>query len=247
MKYSTGVYWERGRAAGINQDSLVLLQVLTARGRVLMAAVCDGMGGLPQGEWASGYVTKRLQEWFYESLLRSVQKKKPYWVIRRSLDRLVYHMQEQISWYGGQEGVCLGTTMTVLMLWERTYLIWHLGDTRAYLLRGTGNDHGRRVPAIRCMTRDHVKGKNQLTKCVGSFGYERPDFMLGILREGQSVLLCSDGFRHYIEEAELADVLGPERIREEEQIARRLREIGAACMRRGERDNLTAVYVKAER
>ena len=236
VKYLTGVYWERGSAADINQDSLVLLQVLTAKGRVLMAAVCDGMGGLAQGEWASGYVTKRLQEWFYESLLRAVQKKKPYWVIRRSVDRLVYHMQEQIARYGGQEGIRLGTTMTVLVLWDKTYLLWHLGDSRAYWLRKD----------IVCMTKDHVKGINQLTKCVGSFGYERPDFKLGVLREGQGVLLCSDGFRHFAEESELADVLRPGQIQKEEQITRRLREIGDACMKRGERDNLSAVYVKVE-
>ena len=65
MRYLTGVYWCRGRVAQGNQDSVVLLQVLTARGRVLMAAVCDGMSGLAQGETASGYVTERLQEWFY--------------------------------------------------------------------------------------------------------------------------------------------------------------------------------------
>ena len=239
MKYLTGAYWERGNTADINQDSLVLLQVLTARGRVLMAAVCDGMGGLTQGEWASGYVTKRLQEWFYESLLRSMQKKKPYWVIRRSLDRLVYHMQEQLMQYGTREEIRLGTTMTVLIILEKTYLVWHLGDSRAYRFQAAGK--------VICMTKDHVKGRNQLTKCVGSFGYERPDFKLGVLREGQGVLLCSDGFRHYVEESELADVLRTEQIKSEEQITRRLREIGDACMKRGERDNLSAVYVKVER
>ena len=77
MRFLTGIYWHRGSVAMDNQDSIVLHQVLTARGRVLMAAVCDGMGGLEQGEWASGYVTKRLLEWFYEFLLRAVQKRKP--------------------------------------------------------------------------------------------------------------------------------------------------------------------------
>ena len=138
MKYLTSVYWERGKRAGVNQDSVVLLQVLTARGRVLMAAVCDGMGGLDRGEWASGYVTGRLQEWFYESLLRAVQRKKPCWVIRRSLDRLVYHMQEQLSQYAQQENIRLGTTMTVLVIWEKTYLVWHLGDSRAYRICNPG-------------------------------------------------------------------------------------------------------------
>ena len=258
MKYLTGVYWERGRVADTNQDSLVLLQVLTARGRVLMAVVCDGMGGLAQGEWASGYVTQRLQEWFYESLLGSVRKKKPYWIIRRSLDRLVYHMQEQIVLYGEQEGIRLGTTMTVLVLWEKTYLLWHLGDTRAYLLHKESGGRnaqqsyvsggaGRRKSRIACLTKDHVKGRNQLTKCVGSFGYERPDFQLGVVQAGRGILLCSDGFRHYMDESEFADVLNPEQIREESQIARRLHEIGDACMKRGEKDNMSAVYVKVER
>lgn len=242
----TGVYWERGRIAGVNQDSLILLQVLTARGRVLMAAVCDGMGGHAQGEAASGYVTQRLQEWFYESLLRAIQKKKPYWVVRRSLDRLTYHMQEQLSQYAGREKNSLGTTMTVLVVYEKIYLAWHLGDSRIYQICDTYRKHGRAEAACAvCLTKDHIEGRNMLTKCVGSFGYERPDFRMGAVRDGTAMLLCSDGFRHYIMEQELSDVLRPGQIREEEQIARRLREVGEACMKRGERDNLSAVYIKA--
>lgn len=255
MKYITGVYWEAGCAAALNQDSVVLLQALTARGRVLMAAVCDGMGGHARGEMASGYVTRRLQEWFYGPLLRSLRKKKPYWVIRRSLERLVYHMQEQLSQYGRREQIWLGTTMTVLVIWEKTYLLWHLGDSRAYHWRereGYGIRKGRSVCGEKrqkpvCMTQDHVQGENRLTKCVGSFGFMRPDFRMGMMRSGQAVLLCSDGFWHKIMEDELADVLRPGQIRDEEQIVHRLREIGGICMKRGERDNMSAIYVKTDR
>ena len=246
MKYLTSVYWERGSMAERNQDSVVLLQVLTARGRVLMAAVCDGMGGLAQGEAASGYITRRLQEWFYESLLRSVQKRKAFWIIRRSLDRLVYDMQEQLSQYAEREKIRMGSTMTVLVLWEKMYLLWHLGDSRAYRLSAAG-DGGRMKGSLRCMTTDHVRGRNQLTKCVGSFGYMRPDFRMGTFGNGQAMLLCSDGFRHYVTEEELADVLNPGVVAEEMQAERRLREIGEACMKRGEVDNLSAVYVKGVR
>ncbi len=238
MNYLTSVYWERGRAA-VNQDSVVLLQTLTARGRVLMAAVCDGMGGLSYGEKASGYVTQRLQEWFYESLLGAVRRKKPYWVVRRSLDRLVYHMQEQIALHSAKANLRMGTTMTVLVVREKNYLLWHLGDSRAYLLYG-------RARAER-MTEDHVRNGSQLTKCVGSFGFERPDYRAGVLRAGQGILLCSDGFRNRMEETELAEVLRADRLCDEARAARGLREIGDACMRRGERDNLSAVYVQARR
>lgn len=247
MRYLTGLYWERGSVARKNQDSLVLLQVLTVRGRVLMAAICDGMGGLAQGERASGYVTECLQEWFYESLLRAVQRRKPYWVIRRSLDRLVYHMQEQLQRYSEQEEVRLGTTMTVVVIWRKTYLIWHLGDSRVYLMNSKNRYRGNieQGSEFVCLTKDHVRGENMLTKCVGSFGYERPDFRMGSIREGQAVLLCSDGFRHFITEQELGDVLRPGQLQEERQVTRRLREIGEACMRRGERDNMSAIYIKA--
>lgn len=238
MRYLTGVYWCRGRVAEHNQDSVVLLQALTTRGRVLMAAVCDGMSGLSQGEIASGYVTEQLQEWFYESFLYAVRKKKPYWVMRRSLDRLTFHMQQQLQQYARREEIELGTTMTVLVIWEKTYLVWHLGDSRLYRLRGR---HMERV------TKDHIRQRQQLTKCVGSFGYYIPDHHMGVLRQGEGILLCSDGFRHCITGEELREVLCPKQLREEAQIERRLMEIGEACMKRGERDNLSAVYVKAEK
>ncbi len=240
MQYATGVYWCRGRAARVNQDAVVLQQVLTRRGRVLMAAVCDGMGGISFGEKVSGYVADQLREWFYRELLHMIRKRKPFWVIRRSLDRLTFHMQRQLGRYAAREGASMGTTMTVLVLWERTYLLWHLGDSRAYRLqRGSAEQ----------MTTDHVHGAEKLTKCLGSFGYFVPEHRMGTVRKGEAMLLCTDGFRRRVTKQELCDVMrldaagfrGPAG---EEQIGRRLKEIGEVCMKRGETDNLSAVYVR---
>ncbi len=240
MQYTTGVYWCRGRAARVNQDAVVLQQVLTRRGRVLMAAVCDGMGGISFGEKVSGYVADQLREWFYRELLHMIRKRKPFWVIRRSLDRLTFYMQRQLGRYAAREGASMGTTMTVLVLWERTYLLWHLGDSRAYRLqRGS----------VEQMTADHVHGAEKLTKCLGSFGYFVPEHRMGTVRKGEAMLLCTDGFRRRVTKRELCDVMrldaagfrGPAG---EEQVERRLKEIGEACMKRGETDNLSAVYVR---
>lgn len=238
MDFLTGVYWCRGRVAKRNQDALLLQQALTRRGRVLLAAVCDGMGGASQGGTAGAYVAERLQEWFYTEFLRMLGKKKRIWVIRRSLDRLVWHMQEQMRRYGRQEEISLGTTMTVLVMWEKVWLLWHLGDSRAYRLR-----KGR----MEQLTTDHVHGTGMLTKCVGSFGNFVPEHEMGVLGEGEGFLLCSDGFRRRIAEQELGDILMPAQLRKEEQIEKRLKEIGEACMKRGERDNLSAVYIKLKK
>lgn len=240
MQYATGIYWCRGRMAKVNQDAVVLQQVLTRRGRVLMAAVCDGMGGISLGEKASGYVAKQLEEWFYGELLYMIRKRKPLWVIRRSLDRRIFYMQRHLGRYAAQKDISVGTTMTVLVLWETTYLLWHLGDSRAYRLRGQRMEQ---------LTTDHVCGAEKLTKCVGSFGYFVPEHGMGSLRKGEGILLCTDGFRRKVSKRELEDTMrfhmaDFQKSAGEERIERRLKEIGEACMRRGETDNLSSVYVR---
>lgn len=238
MRYLTDVYWCRGGVADRNQDSVVLQQVLTSRGRVLLAAVCDGMGGISCGEEASGYAAEQIREWFYTELFAMIRKNKRYWVIRRSLDRLVFHMQSRLKRYATQEGISLGTTMTVLVVWERTWLLWHLGDSRAYRMRG------RRMEQL---TADHAHDEGKLTKCLGSFGWFVPQHRLGVLKPGEGILLCTDGFRRRVTAQELQEVMNPQEIVGEEQIGRRLKEIGETCMKRGERDNLSAIYVKTVR
>lgn len=239
MRYETGIYWCGGKGGRTNQDALVLQQVLTRRGRVLMAAVCDGMGGLSVGEEASAYVAEQLKEWFYRDLLYMLRKRKRFWVIRRSLDRLVFDMQEQLKSHAANEEISMGTTMTVVVLWERTYMLWHLGDSRAYRLRG------RRAEQL---TTDHVRDGGKLTKCLGSFGYFKPEHGMGTLRKGEGILLCTDGFRRRVSNSELVSVLHFDMaafpLFGEERMARRLKEIGEACMKRGETDNLSAVYVR---
>lgn len=238
MRYLSDVYWNRGSVAEKNQDAVVLQQVLTRRGRVVLAAVCDGMGGISCGEAASAYVAEELKEWFYTELFAMIRKNKRYWVMRRSLDRLIFYMQGQLKRYGAQEDISLGTTLTVLVLWERTWLLWHLGDSRVYRLRARGMEQ---------LTTDHTRDAGKLTKCLGSFGYFTPQHGIGVLRPGEGMLLCSDGFRRQITERELQEVMDPRELTGEEQIGRRLREIGETCMKRGERDNLSAVYIKMDR
>ena len=238
MRYWTNVYWNKGREAEKNQDSVALQQVLTSKGRVLLAVVCDGMGGIARGEAASGYAAERLREWFYTELFAMMRKNKRYWVLRRSLDRMVFHMQGQLAQYAGREELSLGTTMTAFLVWERTWLLWHLGDSRAYRLR---------EERIEQLTEDHAQDGGKLTKCLGSFGYFTPQHGMGVLKPGDGILLCTDGFRRCIAAEELQGVMNPRELTEEEQIGRRLREIGETCMKRGERDNLSAVYIKLER
>ena len=45
---------DRGNIKKINQDSALYKEAETENGTIMLAAVCDGMGGLQNGEVASG-------------------------------------------------------------------------------------------------------------------------------------------------------------------------------------------------
>ncbi len=91
--------------------------------------------------------------------------------------------------------------------------------------------------------RSHSDGKNGLTKCLGSFPFQKPDIRFGKIRGKCGFLLCSDGFYRKQSVENLA-LLSPEQAGGEEQIERRLEEMGQAALRRGEKDNMSAVYIK---
>lgn len=237
MYYDADVYWNKGAVRALNQDSLVVLQALTVRGRVLMAAVCDGMGGMDMGEYASGYLTEELVTWFYDSLSDAIGKKKPLWVIRRSVERKIYQVQNRLQKYAHKRSLEMGTTLSMLVCWEKRYMLWHLGDSRIYHLSESGKKK------LRLLTTDHVHGRNELTKCVGSFGFFTPDFKMGGLRRGDAFLLCSDGFWKKISEEEMGEVFAPAQMIGE-RAKKRLCEIAEAAIRRGEQDNLSAVYIR---
>lgn len=237
MNYESDIYWNRGTAHHVNQDSLILLQALTSQGRVLMAVICDGMGGMDAGECASGYLVEELVTWFYDGLLDAIGGKKALWIIRRCAERKIYQIQSRIKRYADKRSIAMGTTLSMLVLWEKKYMIWHLGDSRIYRL-GRKSKNG-----VRLMTKDHADREGRLFKCVGSFGFFVPDFKMGNLKNGEAFLLCSDGFRNRMGMEEIGEALAPEQMRED-RIRKRLREIGESARRRGERDDLSAVYIK---
>lgn len=93
------------------------------------------------------------------------------------------------------------------------------------------------------MTVDHSDGKNRLTKCLGSFPYQVPYMKSGIIWGNCGFLLCTDGFYRRQSEESMG-LLAPSQSGGEEQIERRLCEMAKQAGKRGEKDNMSAIYVK---
>lgn len=233
LKYISGFYWNRGKRE-INQDSIALQHAVTSQGKILMAVVSDGIGGLAEGENASGFICEKLIALFYRQLIPLMGRRRKRKVFERSLLRCFHEINQMLIRYGKEREIALGATVSLLLMWKRRYLIFHLGDSRIYFYRRKRHE---------VLTRDHSDGKNGLTKCLGAFSFQRPDIRFGKIYGKCGFLLCSDGFYRKQNEEMLA-LLNPGEAGKEEQIEKRLAEMARFALKRKEMDNMSAIYIR---
>ena len=175
--------------------------------------VADGMGGRAAGEVASGIATHVIggaasaahgcTDDLRESLCASFLS---------AGEEVVFQAREDSTRSG------MGTTCTVLMLRDcGEYLVGHIGDTRAYLLRDgvltrVTKDHswvqdqvdrGLIEPAE---ARGHP-ASNLITRAIGVDATPTPDLYSGDIRDGDVFLLASDGLTDMIDDQQISAML----------------------------------------
>ncbi|MDO4293544.1 MAG: serine/threonine-protein phosphatase [Eubacteriales bacterium] len=233
MSYIVSWYWDRGSFREKNEDSFSLQHVRAGGEELALLLVCDGIGGLPEGECASGLAAELLTEWFYREGIRRMTG--PFWRRRtvRAAKGALEEVQEKLERCEREEEICSGTTCTMALVRGNRFVLLHLGDSRAYRI-------GARQ---RQLTDDHQEG-GVLRRCLGAFGMDEPDVVFGRLRKGELLLLCTDGFCRRAPEAYFAGCLAGER--EKRTLYRRLKGTGSFLEAQGEKDNMTAVLLRCE-
>lgn len=241
MRLTAGAYWGIGKREQ-NQDTIVYQQVLTREGRVAIAIVGDGVGSLDKGAYASGFAAEQMVAWFYDHFLPLICQSR--WGrgkkgIERSCYRALYQIYESLHLMAVQNGLRMGTTFTLLLLWKRKYLLLHLGDSRLYLLRN------RR---LRQLTTDHVHESGALRRCLNSSHWQVPEQRMGKIRRKDCFLLCTDGFRRVMSTDIIAEILSDmdkgtgEKM--DTRIGRRLQRIAEYSLKKGELDNSSAIFIR---
>ena len=235
MYFISAYYWEQG-GRKINQDSLTVQCVTTRKGPLYMACICDGIGGLSRGETASGFIVEELTRWFYQEVIPMKQKGKLAALIRKSFYRNCYGIHEKLKEYGEVSHGKMGSTCTCLILTKKEYFIFHIGDTCVYKI-------GRKSKK---MTEDHRVDGHILVKCIGTGTWSKPDFSKGHYGKCESFFLCSDGYCNQISEKNRMDILKDMNHRrlKERELKKSLEEIGKRNRKKGEQDNMSAVYVR---
>lgn len=224
LHYTVAAQTDVGIAKSVNQDSLTVKVAGTPYGEAAVAVLCDGMGGLEQGEVASAVVARAYEQWFFKEFPLALREDglDASW-LEKSWDRIANDCNTRILDYSRERRTTMGTTLTVLLLFGGSFYILHVGDCRAYRMTDSGNRRNSdslierltadqtyvaREVALGHMTPEQAKNdarRNVLLQCIGTVSHVNPDFISGQYQAGNSFLLCSDGFRHELSEREMYD------------------------------------------
>ena len=164
----------------------------------LLAAVADGVSGNDGGREAAEYTVRGLLADYYAT--------PDTWPVTKALDRV---LQATNSWIQRQgtvrrELAGMATTLTAVVLRNRSYYFAHVGDSRLYLVR---------LGAMTRLTTDHVWDRPEmqhvLTRAVGLDSRLTVDHGMGALAEGDLFLLTTDGVWSALAEFDIQHILTP--------------------------------------
>ena len=251
MNYIVAYESRRGKFHTVNQDAMILKKKKFQETSMIFASICDGMGGLSRGELASATVIKAFNSWFekdYKELVNMDRDK-----IFCSWERILEETNNKINLYGRKNGIQIGTTATGILMVERNYYIFHIGDTRIYHMKENGisrltTDHTVAQMQIdqgilKYGEEERCTDKSVLTRCIGAREHAVPEFYSGELEEKDAVLLCSDGARHLISDETWKHfyaqsmISGNDTQKEIEQLLNHIYECG-------ETDDASVVYIR---
>ena len=218
-----------------------------------LLVVADGMGGAAAGERASALAVQTVEEfvlnafkWFLH--LGAREEHALATELREGLERadrsVIERARADPKLYG------MGTTLTMAYSVGRDLFVVHAGDSRAYLYRDAEleqitTDHTLvqvlvQGGVITAEAARHHRKRNVVTNVIGG---PAPGVQAEIhkieLRDGDVLLLCSDGLTEPVDDDAIAETLAL--VPRPEDAARRLVEL---ALSRGGPDNVTVVVAR---
>ena len=203
--------------------------------------VADGMGGHNAGDFASSFTT--------DCVIREITSsdfESPIRIIRNAIEKANLALMEQAGKDPEKNG--MGTTLVVATIVEDCLYVANVGDSRLYLV----NDD------IVQITRDHslveemvIKGeldraearthpdKNIITRAVGATADIKVDFFDMKLREGDEILMCTDGLSNMVEDRDILTIM-----EREDDVAGQARSLISAANNNGGKDNIAVIIIR---
>lgn len=253
MNYITATQTDIGTRKKTNQDSMIVMQAATDRGQVLLASVCDGMGGLAKGEVASAAMVRALENWFTQRLPKLLEEGVEEEKLWSQWKELIETTNQRIGDYGLRHHTALGTTCVAILIVDRDYYILNVGDSRAYLLADNiyqltkDQTYVQREIDEGRMTYEQSlvdPQRSVLLQCIGASRLVNPVFHHGQYAPGTVFMLCCDGFRHVVLPEEFYQAFRPDLMRTQEIMRDRITDLIKLNIQRNEDDNISAILIK---
>lgn len=235
------VLTDRGCVRDDNEDVVAFLPP-EAEGGAALALVADGMGGHAAGEVASRIAA--------DTVLQVYQAENASPPPQRLASCLA--AANLAVWVRGlADPACagMGTTCTVLAIERGMAFLGHIGDSRAYLLRGgrlvqLSDDHSVvgelvRTGAITAAEARLRRDRNLILRALGTDPEAQPQIWPDgrPVRIGDIFILCSDGLSDMVDDTAIAGLV---RSRAPEAACRALVD---AALARGGRDNISVAVL----
>lgn len=156
-----------------------------------IVAIADGV--------STGGMGREAAQTTVTSLVRDYYGTPETWDTTVALDRIIGAQNAWLAGINRRRQPAMGlTTLTALVLRGQSYTLAHVGDSRAYLLRG-----GK----LQQLTHDHVVNhpdfRHQLLRSVGAEDHVVVDYMQGDLQVGDVFVLVTDGVHGVLRDAQL--------------------------------------------
>jgi PPM family protein phosphatase len=221
---------DTGRRRRRNEDNYVVAPPLFA--------VADGMGGAQAGEVASQLAASALETRDSDGLEGT-----------KRIDALIQEANRQIYDRASTDPSAsgMGTTMTVALVDGMTVAIGHVGDSRAYLVRGEQmeqltEDHSLVNELMKSgkLSEEEAQAHPQrsvITRAVGTDPDVDVDGFTIEAEEGDVFLICSDGLSDMVEDEEILELVHENR----NDLEKAVKALVSAANRGGGEDNITAV------
>jgi protein phosphatase len=244
LRISAATLSDVGCHREVNEDRVGLVLPEQSSRDGLLAVVADGMGGHAAGEVASELAVEVIRR-AYLSCTGDPNSCIAGAVVEAN--RAIFESARHDARLGG-----MGTTCTAVVVENARAHLAHVGDSRLYLVRGTGiyrmtEDHSAVMDMVRrgLLTAQEARehgDKNVILRALGTHGtvevagWEQP---LPI-RPGDALVLCTDGLHDLVDDEEIlaaVEALDPD------PACGRLVDLAKA---RGGPDNITVVVVRFE-
>ncbi len=194
---------------GANNEDNILIKKMDD---IYLLAVADGVGGHNAGEVASKITIDTLQEIVEDKYNQNLSIEEIKQLLRDAYETA--HNKIKAEAVGDREG--MATTLTTAIIKGDKAIIANCGDSRAYLIRNNKiiektKDHSLVQVLIDegHITEEEALNhpmKNILTHALGTDDF-KVDIYEWNLKEGDVILLSSDGLHDYIKKEEILEVI----------------------------------------